>query len=168
MVNFQDIENMDQQTHAYEATLKWEGNTGEGTSSYTAYDRSYRAIIPGKPDLNGSADPSFRGDAMKHNPEDLMLTALSACHMLFYLSLCARHRICVVEYQDTIHGRLLIEKNGGGRFESIELQPVVVIQNEDDLELAHQLHATAHELCFIANSCKDIIQVLPEIRVQHT
>jgi organic hydroperoxide reductase OsmC/OhrA len=83
--------------HTYAARLVWEGNSGEGTASYEGCGRSYRVLIEGKPELIGTADPAFRGDASRHNPEDLFLAAISACHMLTYLALCARaHDLCFI------------------------------------------------------------------------
>ncbi len=84
--------------HAYNAQVIWDGNLGEDASTYTSYGRQYRIVIDGKPQLQGSADPMFRGDAGVHNPEDLFLGAVSACHMLTYLALCARQSIRVVSY----------------------------------------------------------------------
>ena len=78
--------------HTYRATVEWTGNLGSGTSSYTAYSRDYTVKIAGKPDLFGSSDPAFRGDEHRHNPEDMLLAAVSACHKLWYLHLCVRRR----------------------------------------------------------------------------
>ena len=66
--------------HDYKLTLKWTGNKGTGTSGYRAYDRNHEILIEGKTTLLGSADPSFHGDKTVHNPEDLLLASLSACH----------------------------------------------------------------------------------------
>jgi organic hydroperoxide reductase OsmC/OhrA len=68
--------------HTYRARLVWEGNLGEGTATYQAYSRQWKITIDGKPDLEGSADPSFRGDAGRLNPEDLLVASLASCHML--------------------------------------------------------------------------------------
>ena len=86
--------------HTYKTLLVWEGNQGDGTSTYQGYGRRWRVRIDGKADLVGSADPGFRGEPDKHNPEDLLVASLSACHMLTYLALCARNRISVVSYRD--------------------------------------------------------------------
>jgi len=102
--------------HEYTARVTWDGNLGEGPSSYAAYSRAYRVHVAGKPDLVGTADPVFRGKADKHNPEDFFLAALSACHMLSYLSLCARKGVCVVAYEDDTWGMLVLRPQGGGRF----------------------------------------------------
>lgn len=139
--------------HEFAAGVVWEGNTGEGTADYAAYSRRYRVSVDGKPDLAGSADPSFRGDADRHNPEDLFLASISACHMLFYLSLCARGGVRVLAYEDRATGTLRMEPGGGGRFQSVTLHPVVHVDAGSDAELAARLHDQAHALCFIANSC---------------
>ena len=66
----------------------------------------------------GSADPTFRGDASLYNPEDLLLMALSACHMLSYLALCARAGIRVISYSDAATGKMA-QKNGKIRFTEV-------------------------------------------------
>lgn len=149
--------------HAYNARVVWEGNRGDGTASYTAYGRDYRTVIDGKPDLAGSADPAFRGDPAKHNPEDLLVGALSACHMLFYLSLCAKAGIRVLAYEDNASGTMEIDPGGGGRFTEVVLHPAVIIADGGDVALAEKLHHRAHELCFIANSCSMPIRHAPSI-----
>ena len=144
---------MKERAHEYAARLVWTGNSGRGTASYTSYDRRFEAVIAGKPDLAGTADPAFRGEPGRHNPEDFFLTAIAACHMLFYLALCARRGIRVLAYQDEVRGRMTVRADGGGRFEEVILHPRVTIEKPDDERLAMQLHDTAHEHCFIANSC---------------
>ncbi|MBC7788611.1 MAG: OsmC family protein [Anaerolineae bacterium] len=155
---------MTKSAHEYTARLIWDGNTGEGTTSYASYGRQYRVLVAGKPDLSGTADPAFRGEADKHNPEDLFLTSISACHMLFYLSLCARQGVRVLAYEDTVQGSLAVDVNGGGKFETITLHPHVTIAADADLALAEQLHDKAHELCFIANSCS--VPIRHQVTVQ--
>lgn len=157
-------------THRYEATLTWTGHEGSGTSDYRSYGRSYTVSIAGKPDLQGSADPTFRGDAALHNPEDLFLAAIAGCHMLSYLALCARRGIRVLAYEDKASGVLTLE-GGGGRFTEVDLNPVVTVAGGGageaggtDVELAERLHETAHEQCFIAGSVSVPIRCNPTIR----
>ncbi len=156
--------------HHYEAVLAWTGNEGTGTSDYRSYGRSYTVFVEGKPKLQGSADPTFRGDATLHNPEDLFLAAIAGCHMLSYLSLCARRGVRVTAYEDRATGVLTLE-GGGGRFTEVELNPVVTVaggNGEADLELAERLHETAHEQCFIASSVSVPIDCNPTIRTAAT
>ncbi|HEY8141883.1 MAG TPA: OsmC family protein [Kofleriaceae bacterium] len=157
--------------HSYAARIVWQGNTGEGTANYAAYGRDYATRIAGKPELAGSADPAFRGDASRHNPEDLFLAAIAACHMLFYLALCARRGVRVVAYEDAAEGVMETRPDGGGAFTSVVLRPRVTIAVESApnraggtaADLAAELHATAHSLCFIGNSCRMPIRVAPVI-----
>lgn len=150
----------------YRAHLAWEGNSGQGTAKYEEYGRNYRVSVAGKPDLEGSADLAFRGDPARHDPEDHLLAAVSGCHMLSYLALCAKYGIVVTSYEDNPRGRLTLAAGGGGRFESIVLHPTVTITREEDREKASRLHETAHERCFIANSCSVPITHEPTIRIE--
>src|SRR4028118_947063 len=137
--------------HLYRINTVWTGASKGSTSSYDAYSREYAINIEGKPPFVGSADPTFRGDASLYNPEDLLLMALSACHMLSYLALCARAGIRVVSYSDAATGKMA-QKNGKIRFTEVILHPLVTIEAGDDLEKARSLHDNAHHVCFIANS----------------
>jgi len=157
---------MTDHVHEYTTRLIWDGNHGEGTADYATYGRQYRVLVTGKPALTGSADPAFRGDADRHNPEDLFVAAISACHMLSYLALCARKRLRVVSYEDDARGKMTTNVRGGGRFEEVTLYPVVTITGEENLALALQLHEKAHELCFIANSCSVPIRHVPTVRAR--
>ncbi len=64
--------------HDYKLTVKWTGNKGIGTSTYTGYERSHSISTDGKPDILGSSDPIFRGDKTKYNPEGLLVAFLPA------------------------------------------------------------------------------------------
>ena len=99
----------------------------------------------------GSANAMFRGDPSRHDPEDYFLTAISSCHMLSYLALCARRGIDVIAYEDDARGTLVLDGDGG-RFSVVTLHPKVTIRS-GDLERAKELHHRAHQECFIANSC---------------
>jgi organic hydroperoxide reductase OsmC/OhrA len=140
--------------HLYDVTLIWDGNRGDGTHSYGAYGRDWRLCVDGKPELAGTADPAFRGAAEKHNPEDLFVGAIAACHMLFYLALCARQGVSVSAYEDAARGTMTLRPDGGGAFEELVLRPRVRLADARQAALAVQLHDTAHRQCFLANSCR--------------
>jgi len=144
---------MTNHAHEYNTRLIWDGNHGDGTADYATYGRQYRILMADKPDIDGSADPVFRGEAARHNPEDLFVAAISACHMLSYLALCARKRLVVVAYEDAAHGTMMTTPDGGGKFVEVTLHPVVTMAPGQDEALALRLHETAHKVCFIANSC---------------
>lgn len=138
--------------HNYKLTLKWTGNKGTGTSGYRAYDRNHEIMIEGKTVLLGSADPTFHGDKTVHNPEDLLLASLSACHMMSYLHVCVKAGITVTDYIDNATGIMTVNKDGSGQFIEVTLNPIVTIADEAQLTKANELHQEANKLCFIANS----------------
>lgn len=138
--------------HNYKLILKWTGNKGTGTSSYRAYDRNHEIIIEGKTTLLGSADSTFHGDKTVHNPEDLLLASLSACHMMSYLHVCVKAGIVVTDYIDNATGIMVVNEDGSGCFIEVTLNPIVTITEESQLAKANELHTEANQLCFIANS----------------
>jgi organic hydroperoxide reductase OsmC/OhrA len=137
--------------HLYATRLRWVGPDHGATTSYKAYSRDYAIEADGKPELRGSADPHFLGDATRYNPEDLLVAALSACHLLSYLAECARAGIAVVSYDDDARGEMTLV-DGVMRFHEVTLHPKVAIADETRLDEAVALHERAHALCFIANS----------------
>jgi organic hydroperoxide reductase OsmC/OhrA len=157
---------MSSKEHHYTAKIIWTGNKGEGTTHAAAYERSHDIIINHKTIIHGSSDSAFRGDITKHNPEDLFLSSLSVCHMLWYLHLCADAGIIVIEYEDNPEGNLLELETGGGYFTSVTLKPQVTINDSTKVELANSLHIKANEKCFIANSCNFKVKHLPVCKIK--
>lgn len=138
-------------SHRYAAKVVWTGGEEGPARDYRGYSREHRIEIEGKAPIRGSADPAFRGDASLHNPEDMLVASLSACHMLWYLHLCTVNGIVVGDYEDSACGVMSEGSDGAGRFESVTLFPKVSILDGDP-DLALSLHGQAHEKCFIANS----------------
>lgn len=137
--------------HRYEVRTVWTGNEAGPATSYEGYSRNHRVEIAGKPPIEGSADPAFRGDPARHNPEDLLVAALSTCHMLWFLHLCVVKKIAVHAYEDRAYG-IMAETPRPGRFIEAVLRPVVTIGKGGDRALALKLHERAHAECFVANS----------------
>ncbi len=148
--------------HTYNVRVDWTGNAGEGTKTYRGYRRDHTIVSQGKPQIPGSSDPAFRGDAARYNPEELLVAALSSCHMLWYLHLCAVNHVIVVDYQDSAAGMLAEGDDGSGAFVRILLRPKVKISASDESK-ALALHDQAHHLCFIARSVNFPVEIAPEI-----
>lgn len=151
-----------EKTHNYKATVKWTGNKGAGTSNYQAYDREHIIFVDNKKEVLGSSDPAFRGDNTKHNPEELLVSSLSACHMLWYLHLCSQSGVVVTEYIDNATGIMKETENGGGQFIEVTLNPMVTVTEIAMIEMANELHKKANELCFIANSVNFPVYHIPK------
>ena len=153
--------------HHFNVKTTWTGNKGEGTRDYTAYSRDHIFTIDNKADLLASADPAFLGDGTKHNPEDLLVSSISACHMLWYLHLCASNGITIVDYKDDASGILTVTEKSGGSFTEMTLRPIVIITDQTQIERAIELHKEANKMCFIANSCNFPVHHFPVCKAQN-
>ncbi|WP_017791772.1 OsmC family protein [Leucobacter salsicius] len=137
--------------HEYAITVEWVGNRGTGTSGYREYGREQLIHGAHKPPLAGSADPTFRGNRDRWNPEEMLLSALAQCHMLSYLHVAVRDGVVVTDYVDDATG-VLLQRGMGGAFESVTLRPRVTVASADMVEAARAAHSDAQKFCFIANS----------------
>ena len=149
--------------HRYTTAVTWTGNLGEGTRAYRGYARHFDITCPGKPTVLGSADPAYLGDSERHNPEDLRVAALSACHMLWYLHLCAVANVAVTGYRDAAEGVMRSNPDGSGEVEKVTLRPHVTIAGESCAETAMSLHQRANAICLIARSVNFPVEHIPEI-----
>jgi len=138
--------------HTYSSHIQWTGNRGQGTANYRGYDRTWDVAVPGRAPIHCSNDPLLGGDKGKMNPEDLLLSALSGCHMLWYLHFAADAGIVVTAYEDRPQGVGEAGPGGAGRFVSALLRPTVTVKAGADLEEAERIHHRIHEVCFIARS----------------
>lgn len=146
-------------THHYKSIIEWTGNKGAGTFDYRSYSRSHIIKMEGKADILASSDSSFRGNAAKHNPEDLFVSSIAGCHMLWYLHLCSDAGVVVMSYEDHVTGIMELHEDGGGKFSEVVLHPQVTLSPESDQTLALSLHEKAHTMCFLANSCNFPIRI---------
>ena len=152
-------------THTYAVDVVWTGDRGAGTAGYRAYGRDFECWSGDKPVLRGSADPAFRGDPTRWNPEELLVASLAACHQLWYLHLCADAGVTVLDYVDRAEGTMEESADGGGEFTRVTLRPVATIANGSDPALARALHERAAEKCFVARSVRFPVTHEPQVRV---
>ncbi|MGI3779605.1 MAG: OsmC family protein [Janthinobacterium lividum] len=146
--------------HHYETSLTWAD--APGTVDYRTYSREHEVVAAGRPVLVGSADQAFRGDPARWNPELLLLAALSECHLLSYLSFCARAGVVVTAYEDRATGTMR-QEGMGGRFTEVVLHPLVSVADPSMLAEAETLHGPAHEACFIASSVSFPVRHEPKV-----
>jgi organic hydroperoxide reductase OsmC/OhrA len=147
-------------THHYEASLRWSGSTGGG---YEGYDRHHEVECrPATTALQLSSDLTFRGDPALLNPEQLLLAAASSCQLLSFLAVAARARLDVVDYVDDAEA-VMPDDPTPQRITVIILRPRISIRTGPSEERVRHLVEVAHRECFIANSLRSEVQVLPEI-----
>lgn len=152
-------------THQYGAAIRWTGNRGTGTSSYRAYKRTHEISGESKPIIAGSADPAFRGEAERWNPEELLVVSLSQCHLLWYLHLAATAGVVVIDYTDEPVGTLSEAADGSGAFIDVLLRPTVTVTDRAMLPAAEALHDAVHATCFIVRSVSFPVRHQPTTHV---
>jgi organic hydroperoxide reductase OsmC/OhrA len=138
--------------HHYVLHLAWTGNDGVGTRTYQSYRRDHEIRAGAKAPIPGSSDPAFRGDPARYSPEELFVSTLSSCHMLWFLHLCSSRGQVVLDYRDEATGEMEEAADGGGQFVKVVLHPAVTLAAGGDPAVANALHEQAHHLCFIARS----------------
>jgi len=153
--------------HQYQVRTTWTGNTGEGTANYRAYKRDHEIAGASKTaPILGSSDPLFRGDPARYNPEELLVAALSACHMLWVLHLCADAGITITAYSDEPMGIMTEEPDGSGRFTKVTLRPRMNITDAARIAEATALHDRVHKVCAIALSVNFPVLCTPSVAVE--
>ncbi|MFC7492038.1 MULTISPECIES: OsmC family protein [unclassified Knoellia] len=146
--------------HSYRATVAWEGSTGGG---YTAYPRDHDGGVPPATEpLALSADPHFRGDATRANPEQLLVLAASSCQLLSFLHVAASAKLDVLDYTDDAVG-VMPEDVKPMRITRITLRPRVLVAAGSDVSRFDELMHEAHESCFIANSLTTEVVLEPTV-----
>jgi organic hydroperoxide reductase OsmC/OhrA len=148
--------------HHYRVTSRWSGSTGAG---YEAYDRAHSVVTtPVTETLTLSADPAFRGDPARLDPEELFVIAASSCQLLSFLAVAARARIDIVEYVDDAEG-VMPDDVKPMRITEIVLRPRITVRGSTTEDRVRHLCEVAHRECYIANSVTTEIVVDPEITI---
>ena len=151
--------------HRYRVTATWTGDRGKGTTGYRDYARDVKIEIGGKPLLLASADKPFRGDPSRWNPEDMLVAALSQCHLLSYLHACVTAGVVVTAYRDEASGLMVEDGHNGGSFVEVVLRPHVTVADASMVDAAKRAHEQAHKWCFIARSVNFPVRHEPKVDV---
>jgi organic hydroperoxide reductase OsmC/OhrA len=150
--------------HHYSVVNRWTGNLGKGTANYAAYSRNFELSGDGKAAaIEGSSDSAFRGDPARYNPEDLLVGALSSCHMLWVLHLCADAGITITDYHDEALGDMVENADGSGEFTRVVLRPRMIITDPARIDDAIEIHHRAHKVCALARSVNFVVEHEPVV-----
>jgi organic hydroperoxide reductase OsmC/OhrA len=148
----------------HRASVRWQGGAaGTGAPDISRdHELSTRA---GRVRLRGSAAPAYGGSDAALDPEDAVVAALSACHMLTFLAIAAKRRLVVLAYADDAVGELGPGPDGRTALTRVTLRPVVTFAagGAPAAEAFAKLHAKAHEHCFIANSVRSEVRIEPRL-----
>jgi len=136
----------------HQAAVRWQHNPHP--SGPDTYSRNHRVMLNGAQPLNVSASVEFKGDPRCADPEQLLVSAVSSCHMLFFLAIAEYQGFKVESYQDDPKGYLESNDKKGKAVTRIELSPRITFGGDKvpDPKAVSRMHATAHNNCFIRNS----------------
>lgn len=144
-------------------SVEWARNGTPFVRGEQASGHSVR--FPGGQALNASRAPDYGGDAAAADPEQMLLAALSSCHMLTFLAVAANRGYVVDDYADEAVAR--VGRTAEGRTAVIEatLAPRVTFSGERQptADEYAKLHERAHAACFIANSVTTRVEVHPTL-----
>lgn len=148
---------------AYTATLTW--LRGDEHFADGKYSRAHEIAFDGGITIAGSSSPHVvklplsREDAV--DPEEMLVAALSSCHMLTFLDLARRAGFVVDAYVDQAEGVMGKDERGRIAITQVKLNPQIAWSGEKQPapEEIRELHHKAHELCFIANSFRGDVAI---------
>lgn len=118
----------------------------------------------GKPDLEVSGPPEFKGAEGLWTPEDLFVAALNLCTMLTFVAFAGHKGLEFADYQSDAEGTLEFLE-GKYRITEVSLYPHVTLKSPADIEPGQEIMRDAHAQCFIANSISAQVKVFPQFRV---
>jgi len=150
----------------YTASVLWEKKDTEFFTD-NKYSRKHRWAFDGGTEVPASSSPQVvplpMSDASAVDPEEAFVAAISSCHMLFFLSIAASSNYIIETYEDIAEGIMSKNENGLMVMTDIILKPIIVFSgpNIPSAEQITKLHDSAHKKCYLANSVKSTIKVIP-------
>ena len=110
-----------------------------------------------------SLPPGVVNESASVDPEQALVAAISSCHMLFALAFFSKAGFVVDTYTDKAVGEM--SKNERGRFfiSKVTLAPAIAFSGEKRPTQAEisDIHHRAHEHCYIANSVRAEVTIIP-------
>jgi peroxiredoxin-like protein len=122
-------------------------------------------LIPGKPVVRLSSPAEFKGDPGCWSPEDMLVTAASACLLMTFLAYSQREELELVDYESDTEG-VLEFVNGRYRFTEVILRPRLTFRSDEDAEIGQMVLEQAHRDCIITNSMTAAVRLEAEIGVE--
>lgn len=149
----------------YSATVTWERRGAAFVDN--RYSRAHTWHFDGGVDVAASASPHVVPVPLAIeaavDPEEAFVVSLASCHMLWFLSIAARAGFVVESYVDRASGVMDRDARGKPAITTVTLRPQVVFaaSHRPSADEHQALHHQAHAECFIANSVKTNVQVMP-------
>ena len=142
------------------ASIRWTRN-GQ-PFDYEHYPRDHDVRFERGQRITGSAAPAYFGSADGVDPEEMLVAALSSCHMLTLLAIAAKKGFTIDAYEDDALGTLGKNAEGRAAVTHVTLRPKITFAGDaPDAAALEKLHESAHRNWFIASSVKTEVVVEP-------
>ncbi|MEX1057020.1 MAG: OsmC family protein [Natronospirillum sp.] len=145
----------------HQSVIRWHRSTHKTEAN--TYSRNHRVLLNGDQQVDVSASVDFKGDPSCADPEQMLVSAVSSCHMLFFLAIAEFQGYEIASYEDNPVGYLERGDSKGMAVTRIVLSPQIHFVGDavPDRSAVAKLHASAHKNCFIRNS------VTAEVTIDH-
>lgn len=138
---------------SYTTNLMWvDGRIGTLTSA-------------GKPSLQISSPPEFKGSPGYWTPEDVFVGSVEMCQMLTFIGIAGKQGVPFISYKSSAKGTLEFI-DGQYRFTRIVIVPVIAVEEPGTESQISAILREAHKKCLIANSISAIVEVNPQVEVR--
>jgi organic hydroperoxide reductase OsmC/OhrA len=144
------------------ATIRWQRDGQQFANNH--YSRGHTWEFDGGAVVSASASPEVvplpMSIAENVDPEEAFVAALSSCHMLVFLSIAAKRGYVVDEYLDQASGVMAENEQGRMAVTKVTLRPTAIYSGDKrpTREQIEKMHHQSHNLCFIANSVKTVVE----------
>ena len=134
----------------YHTNLNWSGS------------RQGKLSSDGKPTIDISSPPEFKGIPNVWTPEDLFVASVEICTMSTFISFGTRNEIPLKSYTSSAEG-VLEFVDGKYIFTKIYIRPTIVVEKSWSEEQVLKIVHIAHDNCLVGNSMKSEIIIEPTI-----
>ena len=118
----------------------------------------------GKPDVIVGSPPEWKGRPDNWAPEELLVASVNSCIMLTFLTLAQGRGVTVVGYDSDAEGELELV-DGVYQMTRITARPRVVVASEAQREPARDAMDHVEARCFMSQSVKAKVTLIPEFAV---
>jgi organic hydroperoxide reductase OsmC/OhrA len=150
---------------SYSVKVSWQRKMNEAFLD-NKYSRSHTWTFDGGIELAASSSPHVVPLPMSSesavDPEEAFVASVSSCHLLWFLSVAVAKNYIVESYEDNAEGVMGKNEEGKIAMTRVTLNPRVTFggNNLPSRDQIDELHHSAHDECFIANSVKTKIVVI--------
>jgi organic hydroperoxide reductase OsmC/OhrA len=127
-------------------------------------EKDCTVCAPGKPEIQLSSPPEFKGRAGVWTPEDMFVASINVCTLMTFLAYARHKNLGLAGYESSAEG-VLEYSNGKYRFTEVTIHPHVTVKSQEEVELAQVILRDAHENCLISNSIVAQVKLSPDFRV---